>query len=504
MSKHDDRHRDRGGKRRRDGDGRGRDGDRGGLRLVPDSGDGVLVAQGPEPDVEALREARRRTCAAQAAELRLVVAIAERATREAMRLLSLARRVPGATSDAELVMSAVTHEVMVALGISKGHAEGLQMLATRLVRVLPETLAMLECGRLDLTRARLLAEATELLDDEAARKVQALVLPTIGAGPWDGPSPRAWRAQVQRAVITADPDSARRRRETAIRHRLVRAWAVGDGTGVLQAVAQDTEIAFADRVINDLAQAWPSVGADGEALSMDQRRADAFMDVFHRIADGDDLPWARIRREREIGLVLHADTFFGDGPGKDAPGELRGLGAPAPVDPHSAAEMARDDIDAGAATRVLLVDGDGVLQRTIRLPQAPPGGWTRELLEGSVRKTIPDLPPLQTENYEPTVAITDHVRAVHPRCTSYDCARLASRCDLDHDQAYPRGPTCVSNLCPRCRRHHELKTRGLVHTRLHADGSVTMTTLVGTTITTRPERLPGHGLGEAYATLRSA
>ena len=41
-------------------------------------------------------------------------------------------------------------------------------------------------------------------------------------------------------------------------------------------------------------------------------------------------------------------------------------------------------------------------------------------------------------------------------------------------------------------------------TRLHPDGSVTTTTLLGTTITTRPEPLPGYGPGEAYATLHSA
>jgi hypothetical protein len=38
-----------------------------------------------------------------------------------------------------------------------------------------------------------------------------------------------------------------------------------------------------------------------------------------------------------------------------------------------------------------------------------------------------------------------------------------------------------------------------VRTRLHADGSVTTTTLLGTTATTRPEPMPGFGLGEAYA-----
>jgi hypothetical protein len=505
MAKHHNRGSGRGGKHRRDRDGRGDD--RGGLRVLPGGagGDGLLVAEGVEPDVLALRADARALAGAEARRLRRVVAIAQRCTRETMTLLSLGRRVPGATSDTELVMSAVTVELMMALGISKGHAEGLQLLATRLVRVLPETLAMLELGRLDLTRARLLAEATDLLDDAHARAVQALVLPSVGSGPWDGPSPRAWRAQVQRAVVTVDPDAARRRRETAIRDRLVRAWAVGDGTGIIQIVGPDIDIAAADRVITDLAHAWPTTGPDGARLSMDQRRADAVLDLFRRVADGNELPWMQpSRRDREIGIVLHADTFFGDGPAANDPGELRGLGAPAPIDPHSAAVMARTQIEAGAPTRVLLVDAAGALQRTLRLPKAPPGGWTRDLLEGQVREALPDLPSLHTEAYEPTVAITEHVHAVHPRCTSYDCARLASRCDLDHDESWPRGPTCVTNLCPRCRRHHELKTRGLVHTRLHPDGSVTTTTLLGTTNTTRPEPPPGYGPGQAYATLHSA
>ena len=104
--------------------------------------------------------------------------------------------------------------------------------------------------------------------------------------------------------------------------------------------------------------------------------------------------------------MVHSDTLFGDVPGKSDPGEIRGLGAPAPIDPKSAAELARTQIGAGAATRVLLVDRAGFLKRTLRLPKAPPGGWTRDLLLGQVRAVLPDLPSLETESYEPTVA--DH------------------------------------------------------------------------------------------------
>ena len=461
-------------------------------------------ADGARPDgrdgrVAAVRAMARLGAAAQAEYLRLVAEIAVECTAEARAQLAGTEQVPGAPSEAELVDSLVTAELMCILGIAKRPAERLHELAVRLVTVLPDTLTALEEGRLDLPRAEFLSEATEHLDDSAARAVETLVLPTVGEAPWDGPSPRTWRARIDRAVVKVDLDAARRRRELAVKARAVRAWALGDGTGVLQITAADTDVILADRVITDLAHTWPTVGADGEALSMDQRRADALMDLFRRVADGSELAGVKSRREREIGLVLHADTLFADGPAKGDPGELRGLGAPAPVDPRSAAEMARTGIAGGAGTRVLLVGTDGTLQRTIRLPQAPDGGWTRPELTAAVRDALPDLPQLHTDGYEPTVAITEHVRAVHPRCTSYDCARLASRCDLDHDQPWPRGPTAVTNLCPRCRRHHELKTRGLVRTRLHRDGSVTTTTLLGLTVTTRPEPPPGHGTGEAYA-----
>jgi hypothetical protein len=108
------------------------------------------------------------------------------------------------------------------------------------------------------------------------------------------------------------------------------------------------------------------------------------------------------------------------------------------------------------------------------------------------------LPPLRTETYPPTVPIQDHVRARNPRCTAYDCPRRAHRCDLDHDVPWPRGPTEATNLAPRHRRHHEIKTRSLVHTRLHPDGSVQHTMLSGLLTTTTPEPLPGHAPGEGH------
>ncbi len=192
--------------------------------------------------------------------------------------------------------------------------------------------------------------------------------------------------------------------------------------------------------------------------------------------------------------MVHADTLFDDGPAKNDAGELRGLGAPAPIDPHSAAE-------AGPHPDRRRRRHPRPARRRRRCPAAHPAA-----AEGATGRLDPRTPrrPGPQDLARPTRP-ADRVLRAHggdhrPRPRRPPPVHLLrlrparqSRCDLDHDESWPRGPTSVTNLCPRCRRHHELKTRGLVHTRLHPDGSLTTTTLLGTAVTTRPEPLPGHG-----------
>lgn len=438
--------------------------------------------------------------------LRRVAELAREVEAQARRYLLAGPRVPGQPSDDEVIRTAVVGEIQVVLGISEWSAGELFLLAARLTTDLPDTLDALESGRLDLTRAKVLEKETRDLPEDLARRVEALLLPGAGGTPWDGPSPRAWRQRVDRAVTRADADAARRRRQEAARRRLVRSWVCDDGSAELLVAASAEDVAMAETVITDLAHAWPGAGPDGERLTMDQRRVDALMEVFRRIRDGRDLPALPVRRQREIGLVLHVDTLFPVSSGevgqqRDAlgdPGEIRGLGDAVVVDPVSAAEIARAETARGVALNVLLVDAAGGLQRLVRLPRTPAGGWTRESVVRAVRDALADLPELTAQGYSPTVAISEHVRARHPRCVAYDCARGAQRCDLDHDRPWPRGPTSVTNLVPRCRRDHETKTRRLVRSRPDPQGSLTTTMLTGLVVTTRPEPLPGFGVGESY------
>jgi hypothetical protein len=470
-------------------------------------GTGATGAGGSARVVELALEVRAESVAIAAAEarrLRWVAEFADEVVYEACAMLSSEGRGPAAPG--ELIRSVVVGEVQAVLGVSEAAAGRLVDLARRLRAVLPETLAALETGRLDLTRARVLCEATAVLDDAVAREVQARLLGVAGQAPWEGLSPRAWRARVERAVLRADVEAARRRRVEAYARRLVWTRTVEDGMGEFLVVGDAGEVAMAEQVLTDLARARPGTDAEGGRVSMDQRRVDAFFELFRRVRDGHDLPGVSVRRERELGLVLHADTFFGAGPAAQDPGEVRGLSGLGLLDPVTAREQARAMTGAAAgptgpagAVNALLVDRSGVLARVVRLPRPPPGGWTRALLEAAVTAGLDHLEALSCQAYSPTVAITEHVRARNPRCTGYDCPRRVARCDLDHDTPWPRGPTAAANLGPRCRRQHEIKTRGLVGTRLHPDGSLEHTMLTGLTITTRPEPLPGHAPGEGHA-----
>ena len=160
---------------------------------------------GARPRVAARRVVRlratvRRIAANQVAQLRLVAALTEDCAAAARAELAGVEREWGVPSEEELTHSTVIHELMVTLGIAKPAAERLVELATRLVTVLPDTLAALEAGRIDLPRAEVLASETALLDDAAARAVEALVLAKVADadGPWQGLSPRRWRARRSR------------------------------------------------------------------------------------------------------------------------------------------------------------------------------------------------------------------------------------------------------------------------------------------------------------------
>ena len=91
-------------------------------------------------------------------------------------------------------------------------------------------------------------------------------------------------------------------------------------------------------------------------------------------------------------------------------------------------------------------------------------------------------PPGRPRAYSIRPRLRRFLRLRAPRCEWPGCGARAARCDLDHDTAWPDGPTCACNLGPLCRRHHRTKQNGWTKTR-HPDGSTGWTSPTGRTWT---------------------
>ena len=89
-----------------------------------------------------------------------------------------------------------------------------------------------------------------------------------------------------------------------------------------------------------------------------------------------------------------------------------------------------------------------------------------------------------TPAYTPGAALTRFLTDAAPTCAVPGCSVRGWRCDHDHRVPYPNGPTCECNVRPVCRRHHRLKTAGLLGITPSTDptdppGTLTFTTRTG-------------------------
>ena len=180
------------------------------------------------PLAESLPAWRRIASWAAAGEL---AAIAELAQRRVPRLWDHTDE-PDDTLDlgAEpvTVSREVIEEIALALTLTHWSADNQAHLAVSLARRLPATLAALSAGRIDLPRARLIDDATAVLTDEDARRVEARILPR--ASPM---TTGELRDALRRAVINIDPAAADKRRRRAERHARVRLYGDSDHTATL-------------------------------------------------------------------------------------------------------------------------------------------------------------------------------------------------------------------------------------------------------------------------------
>jgi hypothetical protein len=95
----------------------------------------------------------------------------------------------------------------------------------------------------------------------------------------------------------------------------------------------------------------------------------------------------------------------------------------------------------------------------------------------------------ETSAYRPSAGLRHLVNLRHATCVFPGCRRPAAQCDADHTIAYQAGgKTCLCNLAPLCRHHHQVKQTPGWTLEQTSPGTLTWTTPSGRQYTVGPTK----------------
>ena len=248
-------------------------------------------------------------------------------------------------------------------------------------------------------------------------------------------------------MLAADPSAAEIRRTTATSNRRVTFTPLSDGVSELTAILPSIQAKQIFDTVNGLAREAGS----RDARTMDQRRADALIDLLVGRADPPEV---------HVHVMVSTDSLARD---NDDPGHVPGVG---PV----AASVARELVSGVSGSvvshrRLLIDDASGALLHE------------SETAEGAAA-------------YRPSRRLEQRVRARDVTCRFPGCRRPAlgkgSGTDLDHTVPWPAGRTEASNLAVLCRHHHRVKHSPGWSVTMSDQGFLEWTTPAGRRFATHP------------------
>jgi hypothetical protein len=268
------------------------------------------------------------------AHARMLAAITElRRRRPAIELPASGRE--AGSRDEDYLADEIAH----VLAESRRAADGLAGLAEALDGRLPGTRTALRDGVITPVKARIIATATALLDEDEARAAEEQVLGQAGRL-----TPGSLREAIRRAVMEAAPGKARDRREAAARDARVEQWAEDSGNAALAGrELPPADVIAAGQRITWWARQLRTAGVEGD---LDQLRGRAYLDL---LLGRDSRPGARGQAGPGAGLILAGSAGFAANVNltvpmattqglADRPGDLSGFG---PIDPWLARDLAR-------------------------------------------------------------------------------------------------------------------------------------------------------------------
>lgn len=353
-------------------------------------------------------------------------------------IAALARDMTTRTDLADLVETTAS-EVGAALWLTRRSAERETDLALGMCRRLPAVHRSLLSGDIDSVRARVLVEGTEHLDDTDARDVIDGIIreaATMTAG--------QIAARLRRVCLAADPAAAEKRYRHAVTRRKVFAMPTPDGAADLLGLSLPTErVAVISERLDRMAR---GLLGGGETRTMDQLRADIFLDLLEGKSTAPKTGGG-VHLHVDLATLIELD---------DTPGEIGGFG---PV----VADLARQ------------IAG-GQLHSTWTFTITDPDDGT-VLATGTTRR-------------RPTTAQRRAIRSRYRHCVWPGCRMPSMNCDIDHRTPHADGgPTHPHNLAPLCRHHHRIRHLAMWTYRRLPDGDHEWTTATGRTVLS-PARSP--------------
>lgn len=354
--------------------------------------------------------------------------------------------------------------------------------ARDLVETVPATVAAWQRGEIDRRRVRIIHDRLSVLEDLAAReRAEDVVLQPENGRPASEVTARTLRSRCDRAVIAIDPEATRRRAEVARQRRAVTLTPTELDMARLSVDLPAPSAVLAREVLDHLARNLP------EELhaqrTIDQRRADAFAEIFESLARTGTVDIRAMGRKTSsapttpnatmpnpasvssrhldvpawkalgstVSVIITGDTLIGDA---DEPGYLDRFGWISP-------DLARACATSAAGVRAIL--------HTAETWTAGPND-AKHPAEGHDQRRNPETRWCGTQLdfgrtvYRPPAALDDYVRTRDRTCRFPGCAIPASNCQIDHRVPYDHstsssgGATCPCNLQCLCAFHHRVKT----------------------------------------------
>ncbi|NNC92800.1 MAG: DUF222 domain-containing protein, partial [Acidimicrobiia bacterium] len=166
-------------------------------------------------------------------------------------------------------------EVGAALNLTRRAAEGETGFSVELLRHRPAVFAALLLGRIDMRRARVLVDETQHVTDAIAQSAIEQLLPEA-----PGLTTGQLRYRIAKLCLDADPEAARKRYERSVTDRRLELRPTCSGTADLCGLDLPPHIAASiSRWIHKEAINLKNLGDD---RSMDQLRADIYLDLLRR------------------------------------------------------------------------------------------------------------------------------------------------------------------------------------------------------------------------------